>query len=132
MASLSSGQSELKTSYIEISKLDNAYAIQGLLWGGNFHICSIQSPVEGQQAPLLMQTHGKQLVFELKQADYDIDCRLEFSFDNDALLIKDTNSHCSQYVFSCGAHVSLHQTRLVKTAESCTQLFPHRLNMEQQ
>ncbi|MFL3650889.1 MAG: hypothetical protein ACI6PR_06685 [Pseudoalteromonas sp.] len=110
---------KLKTSYINVFKEDDKYFTEGLIWGFNFHICTITAPVEGVSAPLPLVLKGKKLVFEEQEPEYDINCKFELEFDESGLHIKDKNYHCSNYMFYCGAHASVHDVHLVKNNKGC-------------
>lgn len=110
---------KLKTSYINIFKEDDKYFTEGLIWGFNFHICTITAPVEGVSAPLPLVLKGKKLVFEEQEPEYDINCKFELEFEESGLHIKDKNYHCSNYMFYCGAHASVHDVHLVKNNKGC-------------
>ena len=110
---------KLKTSYINIFKKDDKYFTEGLIWGFNFHICTITAPLEGTTEPLPLVLKGKKLVFEEQEPEYDINCKFELEFDENGLNIKDENYHCSNYMFYCGAHASVNNIQLVKTSKGC-------------
>ena len=110
---------KLKTSYINVFKKDDKYFTEGLIWGFNFHICTITAPLEGTTEPLPLVLKGKKLVFEEQEPEYDINCKFELEFDENGLNIKDENYHCSSYMFYCGAHASVNNIQLVKTSKGC-------------
>lgn len=117
--SLSSGESEVKTSFIKISKSDDRYFAQGLLWGANFHICSIVAPIEGSEGPLELVLKDDKLFFETTDPEYNIHCRVEISIEDQGIHLSDKNHHCSQYIFSCGARMGLNNIELPRTVDKC-------------
>ncbi|MDC9520912.1 hypothetical protein PSH55_07225 [Pseudoalteromonas sp. Angola-31] len=110
---------KLKTSYINIFKEGEKYFTEGLIWGYNFHICTITAPLEGTTEPLPLVLKDKKLVFAEKEPEYDINCKFELEFDENGLNIKDENYHCSNYIFYCGAHAGVHDVLLAKTNKGC-------------
>lgn len=112
ISSFSTGDSELKTSYIKLAKTEAGYTASGLLWGANYHICSIGSPQEGSSAPLMLEKVGDKLAFSYAEPEYDIDCKLEMTLQDGKLNISDSNYQCGRSVFYCGARVGLHDTSL--------------------
>lgn len=114
-----SDESVIKSSYIEISKVGDSFFAQGTIWGDNFHICSIGSVTEGSDGPLPMNYVENKLTFSEDDPEYDINCKLALSFSNDKLIISDTNYHCAEYIFSCGARVELDTIELPKVKQAC-------------
>ena len=110
---------KLKTSYINVFKKDDKYFAEGLVWGFNFHICTVMAPLEGVTKPLPLTLEGKKLEFEEQEPEYNINCELELAFDEKGLSIKDENGHCSNYMFYCGVHASLRDIHLVKSTKGC-------------
>ena len=110
---------KLKRSYVNVFKKEDKYFAEGLIWGFNFHICTITAPLEGTKEALPLALKGKKLVFEEKEPEYDINCKFELEFDENGLNIKDENYHCSNYIFYCGAHASVHDLQLAKTNKGC-------------
>lgn len=111
--------SELKTSYINIFKKEHQYFAQGLLWGGNFHVCHITAPIEGDSEPLPLTLKDGKLIFTQLEPEYDTSCNLEILFTDKGLKIVDENYHCSKYVFYCGVRVGLNNTELPKSVNKC-------------
>jgi hypothetical protein len=110
---------KLKTSYVNVFKKENKYFAEGLIWGYNFHICTITAPLEGTTEPLPLVLKDKKLVFEEQEPEYDINCKFELEFNENGLNLKDENHHCSNYMFYCGAHASVHDVQLAKTNKGC-------------
>ncbi|EWS66958.1 hypothetical protein JS84_19785 [Vibrio vulnificus] len=119
ITSFSSEESEIQSTYVKISRSAGNYSVEGLIWGANFHVCHIASPIEGVGGPLQMNYVDNKLVYSYSEAEYNINCELEFSFKDNSLTIKDSNHHCSEYVFYCGARVGLDKVELPKVAQDC-------------
>ncbi len=119
ITSFSSEESEIRTTYVKIVKTSGDYFVEGLIWGANFHICHVASSVEGSDGPLRMEYVENKLVYTQREAEDDINCKLEFSFQNNRLTIEDANHHCSRYIFYCGALVGLDKVELPKVEYGC-------------
>ncbi|MEL4204910.1 hypothetical protein P0W48_16360 [Plesiomonas shigelloides] len=119
ITSFSSEESEIQSTYIKIFSSAGNHSVEGLIWGANFHVCHIASPIEGIDGPLQMSYADNKLVYSHREAEYSIDCQLEVSFKDNSLTIKDSNHHCSEYVFSCGARVGLDKIELPKVTQEC-------------
>ena len=102
-------------SKLTITKHEQGYGAQGVIWAGNHHVCHIASPNEGEEGPLLLKRNGDALSFVSKAPDYDIDCAFTLTLEGKTLTLSDPNHHCANYLFSCGVNVSLDQQRLSKT-----------------
>lgn len=101
-----SEESTVETTYIEISKTNNSYILEGIVYGGNFHVCNIPS--------LKMKRQGKQLLYNEIEPEFNINCTIKVSFDDTSLIINDSSNHCSRYIFLCGTRVNLHKLKLPK------------------
>lgn len=119
ITSLVSEKSEVKLSYLNLSKVSHELLVEGLVWGANFHICSVGSPSEDSEGPLRIKLSEDRLVYRYSEPDYDINCELELLIQGDKLRISDSNSHCSKYVFYCGGHAGLDELELVKQGDDC-------------
>ncbi|SFC74842.1 hypothetical protein SAMN05660479_02360 [Microbulbifer thermotolerans] len=119
ITSLVSNESEGKLTYIEVSKVADDFFVDGVIQGGNFHVCHIGSPLEGDEGPLKMAYVDNTLVYSEDDPEYDINCKLVFSFEGGKLTISDTNAHCARYIFSCGAHAGLDGVVLPKVERKC-------------
>ncbi|WMN62153.1 hypothetical protein NI389_20375 (plasmid) [Pseudoalteromonas xiamenensis] len=119
ITSFSSQESENRTTYVKISRTSGVYSVEGLIWGANFHVCHIASPIEGSNGPLSMDYVENKLVYTQREAENDINCKLEFSFQDNLLTIEDANNHCSRYIFYCGANVGLDNVELPKVERGC-------------
>ncbi|MDC0611509.1 hypothetical protein OAP63_12285 [Vibrio sp.] len=115
-----SGSHEKKISYVKISRNESDYLVRGVLWGGNFHICYIQSTEEGTDNPLSMSRVGDSLIYTESDPEYDIYCKLEMKLKGDVLHIEDANFDCNR-IFSCGARVGLNNTDLKKSPGMCSE-----------
>ena len=100
-------------------KKEHQYFAQGLLWGGNFHVCHITAPIEGDSEPLPLTLKDGKLIFTQLEPEYDTSCNLEILFTDKGLKIVDENYHCSKYVFYCGVNVGLNNTELPKSVNKC-------------
>ncbi|BAC94605.1 hypothetical protein [Vibrio vulnificus YJ016] len=56
-----------------------------LIWGANFHVCHIASPIEGVGGPLQMNYVDNKLVYSHSEAEYSINCELEVSFKDNGV-----------------------------------------------
>ncbi|HCG8450777.1 TPA: hypothetical protein ACN322_004622 [Vibrio parahaemolyticus] len=119
ITSFSSEESEIQATYVKIQGLLETTQLRGLFGGANFHVCHIASPIEGVGGPLQMNYVDNKLVYSHSEAEYSINCELEVSFKDNSLTIKDSNHHCSEYVFYCGARVGLDKVELPKVAQEC-------------
>lgn len=119
ITSLAYEESEIKQSYLNLSKSSNNVLVEGLIWGTNFHICSVGSPSEDSDGPLSMKLSGDKLLYRYSEPEYGIDCELEVVIQGNKLLVNDSNNHCSEYVFYCGVHASLDGLELTKQSEGC-------------
>lgn len=119
ITSFSSEESETKSTYVKISRAADYYSVEGVIWGPNFHICRIGSPIEGTDGPLQMDYVDNKLVYRHSEPEYDINCELDVSFKDNTLTITDSNHHCSRYVFYCGAHIGLDKVELPKVEQGC-------------
>jgi len=118
ITSFVSEESELKSSYLNIAKASGDFLVEGIIWGANYHVCSIASPIEGSESPLRMSISQGKLVYRYDEPAYNIKCELEIAFQDDKLTFHDSNGHCSQYVFYCGVHSSLDSVELSKISAS--------------
>lgn len=112
---LSSGLETLKTSYINISKSENGYLVNGLIWGANFHVCEFFD----EKGPLLMQREDNLLKFSYDEPDHDIHCSLKINIEEEQIEFSDPEHVCSKNVFFCGNRVSLDEITLPKIKNSC-------------
>jgi len=112
---LSSGLKTSKTSYINISKSENGYLVNGLIWGANFHVCEVFD----ESGPLLMLREGNLLKFSYDEADYGINCSLKITIKNEQIEFNDPEHACSKNVFFCGNRISLDEITLPKIKTSC-------------
>ncbi|GEK48901.1 hypothetical protein HPA02_31840 [Bisbaumannia pacifica] len=119
IANLSSEEQEVRSSYVSVSRAASGYSVEGIIWGANLHVCHIASPIEGGDGPLRMDYVDNGLIYNHDEAEYNISCELELSFENDVLTITDYNHHCSRYVFYCGARVGLDRVELPKVEQAC-------------
>lgn len=119
ITSLTSGTSEVKSSYLNISKKADDFFVQGMIWGANFHVCYISSPLEVNEAPFKMKYVDNALIYHHNEPEHHINCELKILFEDDRLTLKDSNSHCSQRVFHCGARIGLEGIELPKVNKHC-------------
>jgi hypothetical protein len=106
-------------SYVNIKKVNNNYEVDGLIYGGNFHKCTISNTneMEYDKKPTLTMRRDKNsnsLSYFLKDKKHNIDCHLRLSIRGDALTIKDDNGDCRQYLGFCGSRASLDRIVLYK------------------
>ncbi|MDK2688357.1 hypothetical protein, partial [Vibrio vulnificus] len=76
ITSFSSEESEIQSTYVKISRSAGNYSVEGLIWGANFHVCHIASPIEGVGGPLQMNYVDNKLVYSYSEAEYNINCEL--------------------------------------------------------
>lgn len=116
-----SGEISDASSFFNLTRENGQFYIAGRILGGNFHVCELQSPVEGEteNIALPLQLEGNALIYQYQEPDYDIDCTLSLTIAKDTLTLSDENDHCSSKVFSCGANVSLHHVSLSRSADYC-------------
>lgn len=119
ITSFTSEESELKSTYLKISKADDDFWVEGVIWGANFHICYIGSSIEGSAGPLQMRLVDSKLVYGQDEAEYGISCKLEISFKGNQLTINDSNNHCTEQIFYCGVRVGLDGVELPKIEKGC-------------
>lgn len=119
ITSFVSEESEMKSTYLKISKVADDFWVEGVVWGANFHVCYISSPIEGSEGPLQMRYTNNKLVYNQDEAEYGINCKLEMSFKDRKLTLNDSNSHCAQHIFYCGARVGLDNVELPKVVQDC-------------
>lgn len=119
ITSFSSEKTELKQSYFILSETPRGILGEGMIWGANFHICSIGSPIEGSEGPLSMSFVEDKLVYRYDEPEYDINCELALTIEGNKMTIHDSNGHCSNYVFYCGAHAQLDGIELSRSNVTC-------------
>ncbi|MFY8299469.1 hypothetical protein AAEU28_11925 [Pseudoalteromonas sp. SS15] len=112
---LTSGLKTSKTSYINISKSENGYLVNGLIWGANFHVCEVFD----ENGPLLMLREGNLLKFSYDEPDYGINCSLKITIKDEQIEFNDPEHACSKNVFFCGSRISLDEITLSKIKSSC-------------
>ncbi|POC43488.1 hypothetical protein [Vibrio vulnificus] len=105
--------------YVYAESIEGCYLVADEIWGANFHVCHIASPIEGVGGPLQMNYVDNKLVYSHSEVEYSINCELEVSFKDNSLTIRDSNHHCSEYVFYCGARVGLDKVELPKVVQDC-------------
>lgn len=103
-----SGESDKKISFIHITKKQDRYFIQGLLWGANWHMCDITS----EEGLLPASLEDGALVYRESYMKEDIHCRLEVEFKNEGVELHDRNGQCADKVFACGVRTSIEGTYL--------------------
>ncbi|MFD2176035.1 hypothetical protein [Veronia pacifica] len=116
-----SDESAEVASYIEVKNEDDQYFVRGLLWGGNYHICSIEGDEEGDGAggALPMKRVGDTLVFTENDEEFGIHCKLEMSVKDGKLRVKDANYDCEKWIFTCGDGVGLDSVELPRVQQQC-------------
>lgn len=119
ITSFTSEESKSVSSYIKISKVSDDYYVEGIVWGANFHVCHIGSPIEGTDDPLPMKMIHNKLTYTEVNSEFNINCQLEVSFSENTIHISDTNHDCSNYIFYCGARVGLNGIELPKFGQQC-------------
>ncbi|UTM59094.1 hypothetical protein L4174_020490 [Photobacterium sp. CCB-ST2H9] len=119
ITSFVSEETEMKSTYLKISKAADDFWVEGVILGANFHVCYLGSPIEGSEGPLQMRRVDNKLVYSQHEVEYGISCDLEISFHNNSLTISDSNDHCARHVFYCGARVGLDHVELPKVVQNC-------------
>lgn len=114
IASVVTGETEERTSYMHVSRVAEDYFIEGTLFGANFHICSIGGPLK-------MTREGNVLVYRESSDDEDFpfSCELSVSREGDMLVFKDEGGQCSYGVFACGARIGLNGIEIPKVDAEC-------------
>lgn len=107
-------QNRSAQSTLVISKVAEQFAVEGQVYGDNFHVCHIASASEFEPGPLLLTAEEGKLVYRQVEPEYKINCRLELSFSAGKVQLSDENKDCANYVFSCGASVELDGVTLAK------------------
>ncbi|WP_051790070.1 hypothetical protein [Endozoicomonas montiporae] len=115
---LVSGESDLKTSFISISKGQGTYFIKGFLWGANWHICEI-SREDGEALPVSLEQG--MLIYNENYPQEDLNCRLEVEFKAAGIELRDKNNQCMNRAFACGVRTSIDGTKLprVQNKDRC-------------
>lgn len=114
-------ESEIKTSYINILKTDQGLVTEGVIWGGNFHICNITAPFIDENNSFDITYDGNELKYNYSDTENDITCNFSIISKNNKIVLKDSNSHCSDYIFFCGRNAKIDGIELFRKNNECYQ-----------